>query len=45
MNKKELNQEICRVKTAIEKTESKYLRKDYEKYLKKLLKQRKYLKA
>ena len=34
-----INKEIRRVKTAIRETDSEYLRRDYTKYLKKLLKQ------
>lgn len=34
----EIQAEIERIKTAIEKTKSPHLKRDYEKYLKKLLK-------
>jgi hypothetical protein len=37
----ELQKEITRVKTALQKTQSPYLKRDYEKYLKRLLKQQK----
>lgn len=45
MRKKELNEEIRRVKNAIAKTESRYLRRDYEKYLKRLMNERKGLRT
>ena len=39
MNREELRKEIIRVETALRKTTSKHLRKDYSKYLRRLRKE------
>ena len=39
MNREELRKEIIRVETALQKTTSKHLRKDYSKYLRRLRKE------